>query len=112
MHSKNSQRFPKNYGTICCFSPDTYIIRTIIFKNLQVICPKCGNENTKVLESRLIENGISIRRRRECLNCDFRFTTFERIEKLHLNVLKADNSIERYNREKLEESLVIACNKQ
>ncbi len=77
-----------------------------------MICPKCWYDSTRVLESRLIDNGINIRRRRQCENCEVRFTTFERIEIVSLNVIKSNGAIEKYNREKLEESLFLACDKR
>lgn len=77
-----------------------------------MICPNCWNDSTKVLESRVIDNGAGIRRRRECENCETRFTTFERIEIINLNITKSNGSLEKYNREKVEESLFIACNKR
>lgn len=77
-----------------------------------MICPKCWHDSTRVLESRLVDNGLNIRRRRQCENCEVRFTTFERIEIVSLNVLKSNGAIEKYNREKLEESLLVACNKR
>src|SRR5690625_5500078 len=64
-------------------------------------CSNCQNKSTKVLDSRPIENGKTIRRRRECENCGFRFTTFERIDQLPLIVIKKDGTREEYNREKL-----------
>lgn len=77
-----------------------------------MICSSCGNENTKVLESRLVDNGLVMRRRRICGNCESRFTTFERMEKFHLNVIKNNLAIESYCREKLEESIIVSCNKR
>lgn len=77
-----------------------------------MFCPKCWNENTKVLESRLVDNGSSMRRRRECENCSTRFTTFERIEVNSLNVIKSSGGLEKYDREKLEDSIILACNKR
>lgn len=77
-----------------------------------MFCPKCWNENTKVLESRLVDNGSSMRRRRECENCSTRFTTFERIEVNNLNVIKSSWGLEKYDREKLEDSIILACNKR
>jgi len=58
------------------------------------------------------ENGTNIRRRRECEKCGRRFTTFEQIELVNINVIKSDNELERYERQKLEESILIACNKR
>lgn len=77
-----------------------------------MICSNCGNQSTKVLESRLTENGTVMRRRRLCENCENRFTTFERVETFQLNVIKSNYAIEQYNREKLEESIIISCNKR
>src|SRR5690625_6965858 len=64
-------------------------------------CSNCKNKSTKVLDSRPIEEGRSIRRRRECEECGFRFTTFERIEALTLIVVKKDGARQEYSREKM-----------
>ncbi|NUJ97369.1 transcriptional repressor NrdR [Candidatus Gracilibacteria bacterium] len=77
-----------------------------------MFCPQCGNPLTKVIDSRINENGTNIRRRRECEKCGRRFTTFEQIELVNINVIKSDNELERYDRQKLEESILIACNKR
>lgn len=75
-------------------------------------CSNCFNKSTKVLDSRPIEEGQSIRRRRECEQCGFRFTTFERIEELPLIVVKKDGVRQEYNREKLIRGLIRACEKR
>ncbi|WP_163970192.1 transcriptional regulator NrdR [Oceanobacillus halotolerans] len=75
-------------------------------------CPNCHNKNTKVLDSRPIEEGRSIRRRRECEECDFRFTTFERIEELPLIVIKKDGTRQEFSREKIIRGLIKACEKR
>lgn len=75
-------------------------------------CSSCQNKNTKVLDSRPIEDGRSIRRRRECENCSSRFTTFERIETLPLIVVKKDGVRQEYSREKLMRGLIRACEKR
>ncbi|MDC3415734.1 transcriptional regulator NrdR [Aquibacillus salsiterrae] len=75
-------------------------------------CPNCENKNTKVLDSRPIEEGRSIRRRRECEECSFRFTTFERIEEVPLIVVKKEGTREEYSREKLMRGLIKACEKR
>lgn len=77
-----------------------------------MFCPQCWNPLTKVIDSRINENGTNIRRRRECEKCGRRFTTFEQIELVNINVIKSDNELERYERQKLEESILIACNKR
>ncbi|MFD2654577.1 transcriptional regulator NrdR [Gracilibacillus thailandensis] len=75
-------------------------------------CPHCHYKNTKVLDSRPIEEGRSIRRRRECESCDFRFTTFERIEEVPLIVVKKEGTREEYSRDKLMRGLIRACEKR
>ncbi len=64
-------------------------------------CPVCNNKTSKVLDSRLVGEGFSIRRRHSCLQCDFRFSTVEEIEILDLIVIKRDGHRENYNRHKL-----------
>ncbi|MDE2311479.1 MAG: transcriptional regulator NrdR [Patescibacteria group bacterium] len=68
-------------------------------------CPNCGNEDTKVLDSRPIDDGDAIRRRRECEKCEFRFSTYEEIEILDLTVVKKDGRKEPYSKEKLERAI-------
>lgn len=75
-------------------------------------CPKCGCEESKVVDSRPAENNDSIRRRRECVKCGFRFTTYERLEELPLVVLKHDGSKEPFDRQKLMRGLVRATVKR
>lgn len=75
-------------------------------------CPKCGSEDDKVLDSRLVREGASIRRRRECLTCDYRFTTYEEIVKEELRVIKRDGRREEFSRVKLEHGLMRACEKR
>jgi len=75
-------------------------------------CPKCQNMDTKVIDSRMIEDGQSIRRRRECEFCNNRFTTFERKGFTELMVIKKDGSKEMYDRQKLKRALVLACVKR
>jgi len=76
-----------------------------------MICPFCGYENSKVLESRTTAEKSSIRRRRECESCQQRFTTYEKIEFSPLLVLKRNGSREEYSREKLFNSVLTACSK-
>lgn len=70
-------------------------------------CPKCGFEDSKVIDSRSYESGFTIRRRRECLNpqCGERFTTYERREETPIQVLKRDGSLEPFDRSKLRASI-------
>src|SRR5215213_3821068 len=76
-------------------------------------CPKCGCLDDKVIDSRSSREGATIRRRRECLKCEHRFTTYEEIEKpATLMVLKRDGRHEEFNREKLVTSLQRSCQKR
>jgi transcriptional repressor NrdR len=77
-----------------------------------VNCPGCDHDATKVLESRVPEAGDTIRRRRECLECSFRFTTYERVEQPVVWVVKHDGSRQQFAREKLLRGLVRACSKR
>lgn len=74
-------------------------------------CNQCNADDTKVIESRESSEGESIRRRRECLQCNARFTTYERIEKPQLVVIKNDGTRQMYNRDKLRSGLYRACEK-
>lgn len=75
-------------------------------------CPKCLNTDTKVVDSRPVEESAAIRRRRECEKCEFRFSTYEQIEILDLTVLKRDGARQPYSREKLERGLRRAFEKR
>ena len=75
-------------------------------------CPKCQNMDTKVVDSRVIDDGQTIRRRRECEFCNNRFTTFERKWFTELMVVKKDWTKEMYNREKLKWSLMLSFAKR
>jgi transcriptional repressor NrdR len=75
-------------------------------------CPSCQNEDTKVLDSRPVEEGSAIRRRRECEKCQFRFSTYEEIEILDLTILKKDGRKELFSKEKLERSIKLPLDKR
>lgn len=75
-------------------------------------CVQCGSQKDKVLDSRASRDGTAIRRRRECLSCNYRYTTYEQIERTELRVLKRDGTHESLNREKLMSGLVKACEKR
>ena len=74
-------------------------------------CPSCQHTDSRVLESRAADSGRSVRRRRECLNCDFRFTTYERLETVPITVVKRNGTRETFNRSKLLHGLLRACEK-
>lgn len=75
-------------------------------------CPFCGSDTDKVVDSRSSKNGQSIRRRRECLKCSQRFTTYEYIEDVSLVVIKNDGSREPFDRKKLLRGITISCAKR
>ena len=75
-------------------------------------CPKCGYNESKVIDSRPAEEGASIRRRRECLSCQNRFTTYETVEKLPLLVIKKDKTRQTFDKKKLLNGIIEACHKR
>ena len=75
-------------------------------------CPFCGFEDSKVIDSRPTDEGVAIRRRRECIECTKRFTTYEKVESLPIIVIKKDKTRELFNREKLLAGLTRACEKR
>jgi len=75
-------------------------------------CPFCGHEEAKVIDSRVSESQDAIRRRRECLECEQRFTTYERVEEMPLMVIKKDSRREPFDRSKLMRGLVAATVKR
>ena len=74
-------------------------------------CPTCQNTDSRVLESRSADSGKSVRRRRECLNCSFRFTTYERVETMPVSVIKKDGNSELFDKQKLFTGISRACEK-
>ena len=75
-------------------------------------CPFCGHENDKVVDSRESKEGESIRRRRECLRCEKRFTTYERIDEIPYMVVKKDGRREKFESQKVLTGLLHACEKR
>ncbi|MEO5754980.1 MAG: transcriptional regulator NrdR [Chthoniobacterales bacterium] len=75
-------------------------------------CPKCGCRDDKVIDSRQSRDGSSIRRRRVCLQCEFRYTTYEEIERTDLRVVKRDRTHEIFDRRELANSIAKACEKR
>ena len=75
-------------------------------------CPYCGYQESKVVDSRHSEDGQSIRRRRECLSCQKRFTTYETVESLPMVVIKRDNSRQSFDRNKVLNGMLRACEKR
>jgi len=84
-------------------------LKITLFRYMQ--CPTCQNTDSRVLESRSADSGKSVRRRRECLNCSFRFTTYERVESMPISVIKKDGSRELFDKEKLFTGISRACEK-
>lgn len=92
-----------------------YLKRHMFYKRMDVIfmkCPFCGYEESKVIDSRPTDEGERIRRRRECMQCAKRFTTYEIIESVPILVVKKDKSRETFDREKLIRGMVRACEKR
>ena len=75
-------------------------------------CPFCGFQESKVVDSRHSEDGGSIRRRRECLSCQKRFTTYETVESMPMVVVKKDNSRQSFDRAKILNGMIRACEKR
>ena len=75
-------------------------------------CPKCGHQDDKVIDSRSVHNGDVIRRRRMCLDCSYRFTTYEEVVKAKLRVIKRDGRHEDFDRKKLLGGVERACEKR
>ncbi|MBO5889060.1 MAG: transcriptional repressor NrdR [Clostridia bacterium] len=75
-------------------------------------CLSCGHDESKVIDSRMIDDGNSIRRRRECLQCGKRFTTFETVETTPILVIKNNQTREPFNKEKIKSGIIKACEKR
>ncbi len=75
-------------------------------------CPFCSSGDTKVVDKRETEEAFATRRRRECLNCEKRFTTYERVESPVILVVKKDGSREQFDREKIRKGILFACQKR
>ncbi len=75
-------------------------------------CPFCNSESTRVIDSRPAEDGLSIRRRRECDDCGKRFTTYEKVETIPLLVVKKDLTRVAYDREKIMKGVLASCHKR
>lgn len=73
-----------------------------------MFCPSCHADDTKVVDSRLAEEGVSVRRRRQCLTCSYRFTTFERVEEVPLTVVKSDGACQPFDRDKIRFGVMAA----
>ncbi|MEZ5359474.1 MAG: transcriptional regulator NrdR [Candidatus Zixiibacteriota bacterium] len=75
-------------------------------------CPFCSHEENKVVDSRPVQDGRAVRRRRECLKCSERFTTYEYIEAVTLSVVKSDGTREAFDKHKITHGIKLACNKR
>ena len=75
-------------------------------------CPFCGDDNTRVIDSRPADDNEAIRRRRQCDECGKRFTTYEKVETIPLIVIKKDKNRETYDRSKIESGVVSSCHKR
>src|SRR3972149_12251486 len=95
----NTNNFQGVGADSCKFVSNSLLIR------VSMRCPVCYYEDSKVIDSRVASDGLSIRRRRECLKCGFRFSTYEEVEILDLAVVKRDGRKETYSREKIIKGL-------
>ncbi|MCI0595452.1 MAG: transcriptional regulator NrdR, partial [candidate division Zixibacteria bacterium] len=75
-------------------------------------CPYCGKEEDKVIDSRSVQEGKAVRRRRQCLSCGKRFTTYEYVENVSLMIVKNDGRREPFDRQKLRTGIELACKKR
>lgn len=75
-------------------------------------CPFCNTPDTKVIDSRPADDNASIRRRRQCIKCNKRFTTYEKLETMPLMVIKKDSTREPYDRSKIESGIIRSCHKR
>ena len=75
-------------------------------------CPFCNTPDTKVIDSRPADDNASIRRRRQCIKCNKRFTTYEKLETMPLMVIKKDDTREPYDRSKIEAGIIRSCHKR
>lgn len=82
------------------------------WEDLFMKCPFCSKDNTRVIDSRPADDNTSIRRRRQCDDCQRRFTTYEKIEAIPLVVIKKDNNREPYDRSKIESGVFRSCHKR
>jgi transcriptional repressor NrdR len=96
--------------TLCCYEVRRLHYVAVDWNFMR--CPKCGNQDDKVIDSRASREGSTIRRRRQCLQCDHRFTTYEEIEHEGLMVVKRDGRREEFSKEKLLAGLKKACQKR
>ena len=90
--------------------PALYIVNIVLEKSSSMKCPYCGYHNSRVTDSREVNEGI--RRRRQCLGCEARFTTYEHIQPVSLFVIKKDNRRELFDRQKLLTGMRKACEKR
>lgn len=111
MTSKSSSTFYSQLRLKFVILVKRYRLRQV-YGGKKMRCPNCDAKNTRVLDSRPIDEGRSIRRRRECESCQYRFTTFERVEEIPLIVVKKEGTREEFNREKLKRGLIKACEKR
>jgi transcriptional repressor NrdR len=95
--------------TLYCGKFSDFLANKVKYK---MNCPYCNHDETKVNDSRESKDGATIKRRRECLNCEKRFSTVEKLQKLDLEVEKSNGSVEEFNINKIKNSLLKACEKR
>lgn len=95
------------YGVVVACQPLLDVVCTQLMR-----CPKCGCQDDKVIDSRASREGAAIRRRRECIACEHRYTTYEQVERARLMVRKRDGRCEEFSRDKLRDGIQKACQKR
>lgn len=95
-----------------CICQINHGMRLYRLGGFEMKCPFCGNDNTRVIDSRPADENNSIRRRRQCDDCKKRFTTYEKVESIPLVVIKKDNNREPYDRAKIESGVFRSCHKR
>ena len=101
-----------SYGIIHDNVQSVYALQQNRWRLIAVKCPYCGYQESKVIDSRPAEEGATIRRRRECLSCQRRFTTYEIMERIPLVVIKKDGSRQTFDKMKLLNGMIKACEKR
>jgi len=112
MKSSDAHPNPQRLNAKCQVLNASFPPATISFLLTRMKCPFCGFANDKVVDSRESKEADSIRRRRECLKCEKRFTTYERIDEIPYMVVKKDGRREKFDRQKVLNGLLRACEKR
>jgi transcriptional repressor NrdR len=103
--------FAQNISKLDNMSID-FVVKNKLVRRKHMRCPYCSFDEDKVIDSRPTDEGATIRRRRECLSCHKRYTTYEKVESMPIMVIKKDGSRQPYDREKVRKGILRACEKR